>query len=80
MFAVIQRSNGAGRKARKLPFGAAGQDNRNARAENNAGGDRAGQVIELLGDHVSRFERRRDKNIGMPGDRRRNAFRRGRGW
>ena len=48
-----ERGDDAGGDARLRSVGTAGQDNRHAGAEDDAGGQRVGEIFELLGDHVS---------------------------
>ena len=50
--------------------GAAGQDDRHARAEHDAGGVGAGQEGQALGQHVAGLEVGHDQHVGAPGDRR----------
>ena len=48
-----ERGDHARGGSRFCAVGAAGQHDRHARAEDDAGGQRVGQVFELLGDHVA---------------------------
>jgi hypothetical protein len=64
----------AGRDAGLCRVGAAGQDDRHAGAKDNAGGQRVGEIFELLGDHVAGFEIGNDEDFGMAGDCRLDAL------
>src|SRR5574343_1098057 len=48
--------------------GAAGQDDGHLGAEHDAGGQGVGQVFQLLGDHVARFEIGNDEDFSVAGD------------
>src|SRR5215472_14599538 len=72
---AVKRGNRAGRKARLFAVGAAGQDYRDAAAENEAGGLGLCDENELLGKHVAGLEIWHDQNVGMPRDQRGNPLR-----
>jgi hypothetical protein len=63
-----QRGDDAGGDACFGGVGAAGEDDRHARAEDDAGAERVGQVFELLGEHVAGFEVGHDEDVGASGD------------
>ena len=65
-----QLSDGAGREPRHFLVGAAGQDDRHLRAEDDPGGIRIGEERQALGEHVARLEVRHDQHIGAACDRR----------
>ena len=71
----------ARRDARLARVGAAGEHDRHARAEHDAGARRAAQVLELLGEHVAALEVGNDQDVGGTGDFGDDALgaRRGRG-
>ena len=50
--------------------GAAGENDRHARAEHDAGGVRPGEKRQALGEHVAGFEIGHDQHVGASGDRR----------
>jgi len=54
------------------------EDDRHPRAQHDARGLRIGQVFQLLGQHVTRFEIRHDQNVGLTSDWGEEAFRAGR--
>jgi len=55
-------------------IGAAGEDDRHARAENNPRSIRACQVLQLFGEHIARFEIGDKKNVGVSRNGRCNFF------
>src|SRR5689334_6245849 len=61
--------NGAGGEPGQQRIGAAGQDDRHARAEYDAGGIRMRQERQALGQHVASLEVRNDQHIRSPCDR-----------
>src|SRR5438477_11051365 len=69
-----EHSNGAARNPRSHVVSAAGQNDRDAGAEYEAGAVGIRQKTELLGQHVAGFEVRYEKDVGIAGDRRGDAF------
>ena len=55
-------------KAGFCRVGAAGEDDGNACAKDNAGKLRAAKVFKLLGEHVSAFEVGNNKDVSLAGD------------
>ena len=66
--------DGATRDARSHTVGAARQDDRHPRAEDDAGTIGVGQERELLGEHVARLEIRNEQDVGIACDLRDDAF------
>ena len=58
-----------------LRIAAVHQHDRHVRAHGHAAGDRIGQMLELLGQHVGRPEVRADQHVGLTGDQRADALR-----
>ena len=69
-----QQRDRAGAEPRQGLVGAAGQNDRHAGAEHDAGNLCLGQIFELLRQHVAGFEIGHDKNVRLTGDRRDDAF------
>ena len=65
---VEQAGYGATGEARFGRVGTAGEDDGNARAEDDAGKLRSAEVFELLGEHVAALEVGDDENVGLTGD------------
>ncbi len=63
-----------GADAHTYAVGAAGQDHRHARAEHDAGDVGAGEVHQLLGEHVAGLDVRHDQDVGAARDRRLDAL------
>jgi len=61
--------HGAGRHPGPFAIGPAGQDDGYARTEDQAGGLGAGEVHQLLREHVPRHEVRDDQHVGVARDR-----------
>ena len=70
---VQQDGHGAAGQARLGRVRAAGEDDRDAGAEHDAGQLRAAQVLELLGQHVAALEVGHHEDVGLSGDRRDDA-------
>ena len=75
--AATRTRDGARGKPRELRVGAAGQDDRHAGAEHDAGGVGAGQERQALGQHVAGLEIGHDQHVGAAGDRRDDLLDRG---
>ncbi len=60
--------NGAAGETRFCRVGAAGEDDGNARSEDDAGKLSAAEVFELLGEHVAALEIGNDEDVGLAGD------------
>ena len=73
-----QQRDRAGGQAGECLVGAAGQNDRHACAEHDAGDLRLGQILELLRQHVPGLEVGHHEDVGTAGDRRDNPFRLGR--
>ena len=69
-----QQRDGAGAEPCQRLVGAAGQDDRHARAQHDAGDLGLGEIFELLGQHVAGLEVGHDEDVGLPGDRRDDAL------
>ena len=65
-----ERGHGAGGQPGDRRVGPAGEDDRHAGAEHDAGGIGIGQEGQALGEHVAGLEIRNDEDIGLPGHRR----------
>ncbi len=65
-----QRRHRARGEPRNQRIRAAGQDDRHARAEHDAGGVGAGEEGQALGEHVAGFEVRHHQHVGAPRHRR----------
>ena len=69
-----QHRDGAARDPRAHAVGAAGQDDRHARAEHQPGAVGVRQEAELLGQDVAGLEVRRQQDVGIAGDLRVDAL------
>ena len=69
-----EQRHGAARDPRSHAVGAAGQDDRHARAEDETRAVRVGQEAELLGQHVARLEIRHEEDVRIAGDLRFDAL------
>ena len=63
-----QHRDGAARDSRSHAVGAAGEDDRHARAEHQPGAVGVGQERQLLGQHVAGLEVGHEQDVGIAGD------------
>ncbi len=54
-----------GSHAHQVAVGATGQHDRHPRAQHDAGGRRVGQIFQLLGQHIARFQIGHQQDIGV---------------
>lgn len=75
-----QKGDGTGTHPREHRVGAAGEYDRYARTQHDAGHVRTAHVFELLRQHVAGFDIRYQQNVGVTGKRRQNTFDEGCLW